>query len=603
MSEGNDDTSSTVTSPRRRTWMWAGVAGAVVVAGFVGWLGYTGIAARSALVSAQGFAGDAKDALLAGDGDAATVAAADADRYAQRAAELTGNVAWSVASAVPWLGSPLESTRQIADVVAGLTSEVLIPATEAGSSLSPEVLLSDGGRVQLAPLREAAPKLAQASEAAQRWEVAALDISEPSYVSAIGDARVQLQEQVVELSSLLETTALAADIAPAMLGLDGPRTYFLAFQTNAEARGTGGLVGGFGIVRAEDGTVRVDDLGSNVELPSMDPRSPRRPELIAPADLGPEFDRQWGQSGAQFDIRNSNMSAHFPYAAQIWRNMWVQETGHLVDGALATDPVALSYILEATGPVVLADGQQVTAQNVVELTQSELYARFADDNRARKDYLQAIAAAVVAEMSGSVDSPQKLLDALGRAAGEGRLAVWSAHEAEQSVLAGTALGHVVPEDDAPFAGVVINNHAGNKLDYFLRREIEYTAGGCEGSTRESRVRVRLTNDTPFVDLTDYVASQAQNQLGVPKGTNVAWVSLIATKGATLTSASVDGKPQFSLRGSERGHPMYDLIVPVPQGGSVDIEFVLEEPTAAGEARVPVQPLVDTPTVRVEVPAC
>ena len=33
---------------------------------------------------------------------------------------------------------------------------------------------------------------------------------------------------------------LAARLAPSMMGGDGPRTYIMGFQTNAEARGTGG---------------------------------------------------------------------------------------------------------------------------------------------------------------------------------------------------------------------------------------------------------------------------------------------------------------------------------------------------------------------------
>ncbi len=47
-----------------------------------------------------------------------------------------------------------------------------------------------------------------------------------------------------------------------MMGADGPRTYFMGFQTNAEARGTGGLLGGFGILRFDNGTATVDTLGT-----------------------------------------------------------------------------------------------------------------------------------------------------------------------------------------------------------------------------------------------------------------------------------------------------------------------------------------------------
>ena len=40
----------------------------------------------------------------------------------------------------------------------------------------------------------------------------------------------------------------------------------MAFQTNAEARGTGGLLGGFGILRFDDGKPTIDTLGPNTEL-------------------------------------------------------------------------------------------------------------------------------------------------------------------------------------------------------------------------------------------------------------------------------------------------------------------------------------------------
>ena len=96
-------------------------------------------------------------------------------------------------------------------------------------------------------------------------------------------------------------------------------------------------------------------------------------------------------------------------------------------------------------------------------------------------------------MTGPVKHPRKLLDALGRAAAEGRIAVWSSSPAEQQLAEETPLAHAVPDDDAPYAQVVINNLAGNKMDYYLKREIEYVADGCDSDMRNSTITVRLTN--------------------------------------------------------------------------------------------------------------
>ncbi|QDC17234.1 DUF4012 domain-containing protein [Rhodococcus ruber] len=576
---------------RRRNIAIGCTAGAVVVGGMGVWLAYEGLQAKSSLEQAREYATSSKNALLAGDTETALRTAGDADKYAKQAQDSTHSLPWSIAAAIPWLGSPFASSQQMSDIVTGLTSEVLVPAVDAGSAVSPDQLILDGARINLAALRDAAPVLETTAAAAAELDARAQNI-DGTYLGLIDDARVQLQDQIDELSGLLHNTSLAAEIAPAMLGADGPRSYFIGFQTNAEARGTGGLLGGFGIVRAADGAVRVDQLSRR------DFTGP-----FQPINLGADFNRTYGHSHPTTRAVNSNVSPHFPHAAQIWQSLWQQESGERVDGAVATDPVALSYVLKVVGPVALPDGEKITADNVVELTESTAYARFADDNSARKQYLENVAAAVVQKMTGTINQPQALLAALGRAVSEGRLAVWSADADEQAVLAATPLGHTVPDDPAPYAEVVVNNLGGNKLDYYLKRSIEYTAGACDGATRNSTVTVRLTNDLPEGEFTDYVAGMFDNPVGAPFGSNLTDLSLVATQGATLDRVTVNGTAAMSFTGREIGHPVYSVQLPVPRGETAEIVFELTEPVVEGAARTPVQPLVDKPELNIDVPAC
>ncbi|NKS19978.1 DUF4012 domain-containing protein [Rhodococcus hoagii] len=572
------------------------IGASCAVAALVAWGGYVAFEAmqvKSNLERARDHATTTKDALLAGNSEQATLAASDAARYAERAQSSTDSLSWRAAAAVPWLGSPLETTRQITGVVRGLTDDVLTPAVQAGSVLSPDRLISEGARIDLGPLREASPALADSAGAAAALAAQA-DAVDSTFLGAVDSARIQLQEQTADLSQLLGNVSTAAELVPSMMGADGPRTYFIGFQTNAEARGTGGLLGGFGELRAVDGAVRVEDLGSNKEL-STDSKKP--------LDLGPDFEKQYGISRPTTDFRNSNVSSHFPYAAQIWRSLWAQESGEQVDGVIATDPVALSYILDVVGPVTMPDGEKVTADNVVELTESTAYSRFANNNNARKAYLQTIAGKVVERMTGKISNPQALLEALGRAASERRIAVWSANPTEQQVLEGTVLGHTVPDDPAPYAGVVVNNLGGNKLDYYLEREIDYTAESCMGDTRKSTVTVRLTNTLPPGDYTKYVAGMFDNPAGAPVGTNLTNLSLVATQGAKLDKVTVDGKPAFAFTGAERGHPVFDIQTQVRQGQTIEVKYELMEPAVDGEARVPVQALIDPATLSVDVPMC
>lgn len=506
---------------------------------------------------------------------------------------------WNIVSVVPWLGSPFKTGQQLTDVVFGLATDVLQPSADAGGAVSPDRLLQ-GNRVDVQLLRSEEPKLSKIAADAARLDADAIAISEPRYLSILRDARAELQNQTSDIAQLLENTALAARIAPSMMGADGPRTYFMGFQTNAEARGTGGLLGGFGILQFDNGTATVDTLGSNRELSGP----------YAPIDLGPQFDQQYGNANATTDFRNSNTSSHFPYAAQIWKSMWAQDTGVNVDGAVAIDPIALSYILGAVGSVTLPDGEIVTKENVVELTESTAYIRFAADQTARKNYLQDISKAVVDKMTAGTDSPRKLLDALGKAISEGRIAVWSSSPGEQALLEDTPLAHVVRDDPAPYAEVVINNLGGNKMDYYLKREIEYVADNCEGDRRMSTVTVRLTNtltDSILAALPDYMAGTEGLPKGLPltfpKGTMVSSVRLLATKDAKVESLLSNGRRGSFFEAVERGHPVYEVQVAIPPGESGELSFRLSEPTSPGEPGVPIQPLVDSVTAVVSVPEC
>ena len=506
-------------------------------------------------------------------------------------------MSWKIVGALPWIGSPFVAGQQMTDVVTGITTDVLQPSAELGTAIAPDRVLQQG-RIDVETLRDQAPGLEGVAAAASRLDAAAQSIPEPTFISALKSARSALQAQTSDLASILKTTALAARVAPALMGADGPRTYFMGFQTNAEARGTGGLLGGFGLLRFDNGAFSVDTLATNTELDKQ----------FTPLDLGPEYAQQWGFANTTTDPRNSNLTSHFPYVARIWSSMWQQQSGMTVDGAIAIDPIALKYILGAVGPVTLADGEVVNDGNVVELTESTAYIRYPlpADQPARKQYLQDVARAVVDKMTGQIKSPRSLLDALGRGVGEGRISVWSASPQEQAVLEQTPLAHIIPGDAAPYAAVVINNLAGNKLDYYVNREIAYRASGCDGDTRNSTVTVKLSSAVP-PGLSNYASGTSgmtqRPGTTLPYGTVVSSVRLVGTKGATLRNVLSGGQPIPVLKGTELGHPTFEVQVGFTPGTSGDLTFNLTEPTSAGEARVPVQPLVDDVTPAVEVPVC
>lgn len=565
-------------------------------AGFLSWLGYEAQAAKANLEQARDAARQVKTALSKGQVDEAMRLADSAAAFAHDANAETHSVPWTIAANIPWLGSPFRSAQQISGVVLGVATDVLQPSAQVAVVLAPSQLLKDG-RLDVQSLREKAPALTSISAAAQRLNIESASITNPTYIRSVGTARTDLQEQTASLAKFLDGVSIAAKLVPSMMGGDGPRTYLMGFQTNAEARGTGGILGGFGILRFDNGQPAVEVLGSNTELTHP----------FTPIDLGREFNDLYGYTNPTTDFRNSNLSSHFPYAAQIWRSMWAQQSGTTVDGVLALDPVALSYILAAVGPVTLPDGEIISKDNVVEITESTAYLRYPTDQLARKHYLQTIAGGVVKKMTGPLNSPRDLLEGLGKAVREGRIALWSATDTEQKILEQTMLAHEIPDDAAPYAELVVNNLAGNKIDYYLRREIEYSADACNGPTRNTTVTIRLKSVVPNVPLPEYVAGalglNPQVPIRLPSGSMLTSVRLVATKGAMLESAFSNGQRVSVFTNAERGHPTFEIQVAIPPRQSGELTFHLSEPNVPGTPRVPVQALVDNVTPVVKVPTC
>ncbi|XVQ82612.1 DUF4012 domain-containing protein [Microbispora siamensis] len=551
----------------------------LVLAG--GWAAHLGLSVRDHLEATRA----ALLRLRPGDiGSARSLAAtlAEARAHAAEARRLTGGPYWALLTHLPVVGDGAATTRGLAASVADIT-DVL-----AGAQRTAAPFLSAGARAPgdlrrvLAALDAMAPVLRDGAvrvEAA-RSRVAGTPAS--TGLAALDAARDTVLREAGRLYGFLSRGADAAALLPPMLGRDGPRRYFLAFETNAEARGTGGLVGAFGILKADHGRLSVARLSANTGLPA----SPR-----PVADLGSAFASRYGR-GATTTLSVSNLSPHFPYAAATWTGLWRRQTGQELDGAIATDPVGLSYILGAIGPVKLPGGELVTAGNVVDLTEREAYARYPSPAE-RKKYLVRIAGAVSESLTGRLGEPTRLLPAFAHMVNERRLTVWSRAEDEQRRIAATPLGGVLPERREPYAGLVLNNSAGTKLDYYLDRSLTYDLGPCRpDGMRTSRVRVRLDNDVPSGSLPRYVTGRLDDRgRSHAAGSNLLWVSLYAGVGAKATAVRLDGRPISYYAETERSHPVYSKVLEFAPGQSRTLEFDLLEPYSAAAPVVPVQPLV------------
>ncbi len=574
---------------RRIGYVMLFAGGLIVLAG--AWLVVTGLLARRELNTVRAEVRTLRSQISAGDLNGARETSAQLSKNAHRAHGLTTGPVWAVAAHIPGGGEPLRTVRGVTSSVDQLSRSALPQLVSASQAIDPATLRNADGTVNLTRIASVAPELNRATAAMTAATRTVSGLPAHTWLSTVDKARTDLLSQLTGLSRTVRSADLAARIAPPMLGLDGPKTYLISFQTEAELRGTGGLPGAFAIVRADHGKLSFVRFESDSALGLTK----------SGLNLGSQFNHLYGGANATDEYSDSNVSPNFPYAAQIWVSMWQKYSGQRLDGALAIDPTALSYLLAVTGPVTLPDKSRITSNNVVALTQQTVYAKFADQAK-RKAYQLSIARALSEHLIGAKVNSTALVRAAGRAAGERRLMAWSSDPAVEADLEKTALGGAVPVTSAPFAGLSINNAAANKLDFYLHASLAWRRTGC-GASRSVSVTISIRNGAP-ANVPAYVLGQT-GKPGFPEnpGDNRLLVGYLATSGSVLTAVTVDGRPSTAAIGAEKGHPVFTLDLKLPRGATRTVVLTLQEPQDVGTPIVLRQPMVNPMVVTVADARC
>lgn len=566
----------------RRTLITVLVVACLLFLG-VGWLGLRGWQARGHLLSAAGLAGELSEQVLAGDTEQAARTLSALQSQAGAARSATGDPTWRLAGHAPYAGDDLTAVRDIAVAVDDLARH----AFPSLLRLDLATLVPKGGRLDLTRLQAAAPELSTADTAVRQARERVDGIRSAGLQAPVRDAVEQLRAELDRLADLTSTARHGAVLLPPLLGAGGPRTYLVAFQNLAEPRSTGGIFGAYAVIRAEGGKVQILKQGAAAELGGFD-----KPVSVLDKDMRGLYTDLLGIYPA--DV---NLTPHFPTAAALFREMYRRRTGTVVDGVLATDPVTLSYLLEAIGPVPVPKHPTLTSATAVKTLLSDAYERIDAPKDQDKYFANAAMSVFDALLTRTVD-PRKLLDALDRAVDERRILFWSAHQQEQDDLVDTRVAGVLPEQEAvPTVGAFLNDGTGSKLGYYLTRSAELTVGGCRpDGRRELKLRLAIGSTAPSKGLSDSVLGL---QLPGDPYRNRVVAYVFSPVGGAPVRARLDGAATPIGAGMERGRRVAVLSVDIPPGKTRELEVDLLTPvTRTGTADLWLTPGATPWTTRV-----
>nr|MDP9020949.1 DUF4012 domain-containing protein [Actinomycetota bacterium] len=511
------------------------------------------VGARSALAGGAAATERALAAARQGEVEASGAAFDQAEAaFASAVGRLDGPLV-SLGLAVPVLGPNLSAARTLSALGVDLAATGATVATVAPSDLRVA-----GGKVPVEEIRRLAPELAEAG-ALLRGAVTTTDgIPRGFLLPAVREGVADLDVRLGDAADSAELAASAASVVPAILGADEPRRYFLAIQNNAELRATGGFIGSFGELVAEDGALRLERIGRVAEL---NQGGPVVKELVAPQDYLDRYSR--------FDVASTwqsvNLSPDLPTVGGVIAGLYPQSGGQPIDGVIALDPIGLAAILRLTGPVDVAPWPEpITADNVVEITLNQAYIDF-EDNDDRVDFIGDVArSAVEAFSTADLGGPAGIFDALAEPARGGHLAAWFARDDEQALMERVDIANDVQPSPADSLLVVNQNASAGKMDYYLRRTTSYDVQlrpEPEGQLLEvsAQLRVTMENQAPPEGLPSYIIGPYDERF--QPGENYSYVSLYTP--LEVTGATWDGAPLDLEAEEELGRNVYSDFLSIP----------------------------------------
>ena len=578
-------------APRRRVsgwvivrWSLLGLVVALVLV--VAWVGIRGLMAKSDLDASVSLASTLRQQLVSDDVAGARTSAKALQQHADSARDLTGDPVWRLAEVTPLAGPDLTAVRQVSAVLSDVSDRAVVPLADVAGKVSLSHFKPVGGSVDVQPLVAAQPVVASSASALQDALAHAERIDTTQTVSQVDSAVAKLVDVLGKAAQQASAADNTVRLLPAMIGADGPKNYVVLFQNNAELRAGGGIPGAVALVHAENGRLSLLNQTSGSSFP-------KTASSVLPLPVDTEG--LYGAITGQY-MQDVTLTPQFPLSAQLAREFWKRQYGLTADGVISIDPVALSYLLSATGPIPLPTGDTLTSANAVKLLLSDTYARY--PSVVQKDaFFASAAAAVFHKISTGEFDPKGMIAALAHAGSERRVLIWSADPAQQKVLATTTLSGTLPVSTPakPAFGVYLDDATGAKMDYYLDVKTAVGQAVCRKDGRATwTVQVTLTSTAPAnaaSALPAYVTGGGT--YGVPPGSVRTNVSVYAPPGSLFTGSATSGAdaPVHTTFDSDYPVGTYETQLAPGQSSVVTLHF-LSAGRSSGKPVLTQTPVID-----------
>lgn len=516
------------------------------------------------------------------DASAADLVAAEerldkAERGFRRARQTFGDPLLRLGWRAPLLGGSLEATVGLADI--GLEGVYL--GRDAVALARTFQRLRDEGTGPLTErteeiLAEMDPPMSAVEERLERLREKRDRVTGATLPLALVGAVQELDRDLEEMRELTNTYDDLSTFLPAFLGFEGPRTYLVLAQNNAELLPTGGLISVYGILTVEEGRVTeryfedaVGYGGRWLEQSHayIEPPAPLRRYLLR--------DVSWNFAVA-------NWSPHFPTAAQDAERLFRLAGGRPVDGVIAINVDTIEELLSVTGPITVESyGVTVSAENALDVI--EEHTRTAQEmERDRKAFVGVLAEELLSRLTRlPPDRWTALLEALQRLRDRRQVLLFS-HDPEMQRLAyRLGIDGALKNPKGDYLMLVDASVNSTKLNIVLEQRVDLTVRIDAWGAARHQVAVSYHNNLP-------AWSQGRDPLLVRRlmlgGVYGGYLRLLAPWGSEIGSVTLAGQEVGPEEiGSEQGKAAFGRYFALAGGQETTLGFAYTTPAIVRSA--------------------
>lgn len=446
-----------------------GKIAAGIVAVLLIYTGFLGVTAKLAYDDAKSLRTTTKtfvNQLMKSDASAFSSASNEITAKASSINDLIGNPLWIPVSFLPGIGADVTAARTYAAALDDLSSQLLDPMVQKLESTNPGPIIRENGSFNADTLQVLFETFGNSSTIVNKYAQDSEQLADPT-INRIADIHKTAKEALNGMNALAAASLYLASSIHYFLGSDGTaRNYIILAQNNSERHAAGGLIGSFGPLIIDNGSLSVGDFNPWGAIGRYNY------EYEGENGNGPEItEEEMNLFGLMYGFSSCDLtsSPDFPRDANYFAWCYQDKGFGSYDGVIALDPIVLQQLLAANNIIVsMEDGSTITGSNAATYLLHDIY--YLKDGAGQDAYFAEFAKLAFSSVFDNLAGIDFMATGktIWKNHGMRHLQAWFPDDNLQAACTRLGFsGEITHDETAPVLGVYVNDQTWSKISWYL----------------------------------------------------------------------------------------------------------------------------------------